>query len=106
MEYLKPIHAGEILKEEFMEPLGLSASALATAIGVERSRIAAICNGKRSITADTALRLAKAFNMSPQFWMNLQRQYDLDSEQDKHDYSMLPCLLQNHTESTHQYNAT
>ena len=91
--HLEPIHPGEILKLEFMQPLGLSAAALAKAIGVERSRIADICRGKRTITADTALRLAKAFNVSAAFWMNLQRQYDLDKEQDAQDYSHVPCLL-------------
>jgi antitoxin HigA-1 len=94
MEHLKPIHPGEILKEEFMQPLHLSASSLAKALGIERSRMAAIVRGTRSITADTALRLARAFNMSPQFWLNLQRQYDLDMEQSMRDYSALPCLLQ------------
>lgn len=93
MEHLKPIHPGEILKEEFMEPMGLSASALAKALGIERSRMAAIVRGTRGITADTALRLARAFNMSPQFWLNLQRQYDLDIEQDTHDYTTVPCLI-------------
>jgi antitoxin HigA-1 len=93
MEHLKPIHPGEILKEEFMEPMGLSASALAEALGIERSRMAAIVRGTRGITADTALRLARAFNMSPQFWLNLQRQYDLDIEQDAHDYTTVPCLI-------------
>lgn len=93
MEHLTPIHPGEILKEEFMQPLGLSANAVAKAIGVERSRIAAIIRGKRSITADTALRLAKAFQVTPEFWLNLQRRYDLEIEQSRHSYEGLPCLL-------------
>lgn len=69
---------GEILKEEFIEPLGLSASRLARDIDVPHNRILAIIHGKRSITADTALRFGKYFNTGAQFWMNLQMHYDLE----------------------------
>jgi antitoxin HigA-1 len=79
---LAPVHPGEILKEEFMKPLGLSANALARALRVPPNRISAIVNGSRSVTADTALRLAKAFGSSPDFWLNLQKQYDLDCARD------------------------
>jgi len=75
---LPPIHPGEVLKEEFMKPLGLSANALARAIRVPANRISAIVNAERRVTADTALRLAKALGTTPDFWLNLQKQYDLD----------------------------
>ena len=80
---LPPIHPGEVLKEEFMKPLGLSANALARAIRVPANRVSAIVNGDRGITADTALRLAKAMGTSPDFWLNLQKQYDLDCARDE-----------------------
>jgi addiction module HigA family antidote len=80
---LPPVHPGEVLKEEFMGPLGLSANALARAIRVPANRISAIVNADRSITADTALRLAKALGTTPDFWLNLQKQYDLDHARDE-----------------------
>ncbi len=79
---LEPVHPGEILKEEFMVPLDLSANKLARAIRVPPNRISAIVNGERNVTADTALRLAKAFGTTPDFWLNLQKQYDLDCARD------------------------
>jgi len=69
---------GEILAEEFMEPLALSANALALALRVPATRIQAIVKGTRAITADTALRLARYFGNSAEFWLNLQQHYDLD----------------------------
>lgn len=69
---------GEILLEEFMRPLGLSARFLAAALGVPANRVTAILNGHRAITADTALRLARYFGTSPQLWMNLQANFDLN----------------------------
>ena len=74
-----PIHPGAILEEEFLEPLGLSAYALAKAIGVPRNRITGIVRGERAITADTALRLARYFGMSAEFWLGLQMDYDLET---------------------------
>ena len=74
-----PIHPGVILKEEFLDPLGLSAYALAQAIGVPRNRITGIIRGERAISADTALRLARFFAMSPEFWLGLQMDYDLET---------------------------
>ena len=74
-----PIHPGVILEEEFLEPLGLSAYALAKAIGVPRNRITGILRGERAITADTALRLGRFFAMSPEFWLGLQMDYDLET---------------------------
>jgi addiction module HigA family antidote len=75
---LDPIHPGEVLREEFMVPLGLSARQLAHRLDVPPNRITAIVNGDRGVTADTALRLAHAFNTTPQFWLNLQAIYDLE----------------------------
>jgi addiction module HigA family antidote len=80
---LPPVHPGEVLKEEFMKPLGLSANALARAIRVPANRISAIANADRAITADTALRLAKALGTTPDFWLNLQQRYDLDCARDQ-----------------------
>jgi antitoxin HigA-1 len=77
-----PIHPGEILMEEFLEPMGLSQYRLAKDISVPPRRINEIVHGKRSITADTALRLGRFFGMSPQFWLNLQTRYDLEVTED------------------------
>jgi addiction module HigA family antidote len=74
---LDPIPPGEILLEEFMRPLDLSINALARAIDVPPNRVSEIVNGKRSITADTALRLGKYFGVSPELWLDLQSDYDL-----------------------------
>ena len=82
-EKMKPIHPGEILLEEFLKPMGLSQNQLANDIGVPPRRINEIIHGKRRVTADTALRLAYYFKMSPQFWLGLQMDYDLDIEEDK-----------------------
>jgi len=79
---LLPVHPGEVLKEEFMAPLELSANKLARALRVPSNRISAIVNGERGVSADTALRLAKAFGTTPDFWLNLQKQYDLDCARD------------------------
>jgi antitoxin HigA-1 len=74
---LPPMHPGEVLREEFLVPLSLSAGALAKACGVPRTRIERIANEETAITADTALRLAKALNTSAQLWLNLQNAYDV-----------------------------
>ncbi|HBO42643.1 MAG TPA: addiction module antidote protein, HigA family [Planctomycetaceae bacterium] len=73
-----PIHPGEILKEEFLVPYGLSANRLALAIGVAPNRITGIVNGMRGITGETAILLARAFRTTPEFWINLQAHYDLE----------------------------
>lgn len=73
-----PVHPGEVLLKDFMEPLKLSQYALARAIGVPPRRINEIVHGKRAITADTALRLGRFFGVHPQSWMNLQSHYDLE----------------------------
>jgi antitoxin HigA-1 len=80
---LAPIHPGEVLLEEFLHPMGLSQNRLAIAIGVPARRINEIVLRKRAVTADTALRLARFFGMSAQFWTGLQSQYDLDVAADK-----------------------
>lgn len=74
---LEPIHPGEILLEDFMKPLGISINRLARDVVVPPGRISAIVNGKRAITADTALRLGKYFGISPGVWMGLQAEHDL-----------------------------
>ena len=76
---MPPLHPGEMLREDFMKPLGLSANALALALRVPVTRISEIVRERRGITADTALRLARYFNMTPEFWMRLQMDYDLES---------------------------
>lgn len=80
---LPPVHPGEVLLEEFIKPMNLSQNRIAIDIGVDARRINEIVLGKRSITADTALRLARYFGNSPQFWLGLQNQYDLDVTEDQ-----------------------
>jgi addiction module HigA family antidote len=80
---LAPIHPGEILMEEFLKPLGITQYKLAKDINVPARRINEIVHGKRSITANTALRLSRYFNLSERFWLNLQARYDLEVEKDK-----------------------
>jgi addiction module HigA family antidote len=77
-----PIHPGEILREEFLDPLGISAYRLAKYINVPLTRVTAILDGKRAITADTALRLSRYFGLSEKFWINLQANYDLEVAKD------------------------
>ena len=76
---MRPIHPGEILREEFLEPLEMSANRLAAALEVPANRITELVAERRAITADTALRLARAFDTTPEFWMNLQQAYELRS---------------------------
>lgn len=76
----EPIHPGEILLEEFLKPFGVSQYELAKVIGVSPRRINEIVHGKRAITPDTALRMARAFDVSDRFWLNLQNRYDLEIE--------------------------
>jgi antitoxin HigA-1 len=80
---LKPVHPGEILREEFMAPLSLSMNRMAMDLRVPVTRIADIVNERRGITADTALRFARYFKNSPTFWMNLQTRYDLEIAEDE-----------------------
>lgn len=82
---IPPVHPGEILIEDFLEPLGITQYRLAKAVGVSQRRIGEIVQGKRAITADTAIRLGHAFGTSPQFWMNLQSRYELERASDAFD---------------------
>lgn len=77
MENISNVHPGEILEKEFLKPLSITAYKLSKAIGVQQTRISLIIKGERGITADTAIRFSKFFGTSPEFWMNLQREYDL-----------------------------
>lgn len=79
---IPPIHPGEILKTEFLEPLNLSVNALSRAIGVPRTRLNDIVLGRRGITADTALRLSRYFRVSARFWMNLQSHYEIETAEE------------------------
>ena len=76
---LPPVHPGEVLNEEFLLPLGISSRRLARAIGIDPRRVNAITQGRRAVTADTALLLGRFFGNSPAFWMGLQSQYDLEN---------------------------
>ena len=79
---ISPIHPGEVLLEEFLEPLGVTQHHLAISIGVPPRRINEIVHGKRRITADTALRLSRYFGTSDHFWLNLQTRHDLETQKD------------------------
>ena len=80
---LEPVHPGEILSEDFLKPMELSQNALARGLGGPPRRINEIVQGKRRVTADTALRLARFFGMSAEFWLGLQMDYELDLESDR-----------------------
>jgi addiction module HigA family antidote len=80
---IAPIHPGEVLMEEFLLPMGITQYRLAKDISVSPRRINEIVHGKRSITADTALRLSRYFNLSERFWLNLQARFDLETEKDR-----------------------
>src|ERR1700757_205966 len=83
MTKLAPLHPGEVLREEFMEPLGITAYSLAKACQIERPRLERIVREQQGITADTALRLAKFFGTTPEFWMNLQTRYELEEAREE-----------------------
>ena len=78
-----PIHPGEILQQDFLVPMGISAYRLAKETYIDQTRISEILKGKRSVTIDTALRLAKIFGTSPEFWINIQTQYDMEIKSDE-----------------------
>lgn len=80
---LKNVHPGEILKVDFLDEMNITSYALAKAIGVDQTRISQLIKGTRSMSADTALRLGKFFNMSPEFWLNIQSRFDLQQERAK-----------------------
>jgi addiction module HigA family antidote len=92
MTHIAPIHPGEVLVEDFMEPLGLSANALAGKLGVPANRISAIVRGRRDVSPDTALRLERAFGSSAEFWLNLQARYDLEMARDLIDKKELSSI--------------
>jgi addiction module HigA family antidote len=79
---LAPVHPGEVLREEFLGPMGLTAYAVANACGVPRTRIERLAREETPVTADTALRLSRYFGTTPAFWMGMQAQYDLESAED------------------------
>jgi len=85
---LRNIHPGEVLEEEFLKPLGVTAYRLAKSIGVPQTRISEICKGRRSISADTALRLAKYFGTTARFWLGLQQDYDLEEQLQRHSHKI------------------
>lgn len=97
-EKMNPVHPGEILLEDFMEPLGLSQYALAKALHVYPRRINEIVQGKRAITADTALRLARFFGTSAEVWMNLQALYDLETAKDALENQVLEEIMPYHNQ--------
>lgn len=91
--YLDPIHPGEILLEDFLKPMDISINRLAREIGVPPGRVSMITNGKRSITADTALRLAAYFGTSAELWLNLQSDYDLRVARRNTELHIMPLQL-------------
>lgn len=82
---LKPVHPGEVLREEFMRPLGLSVNRLALELRVPVTRMAEIVHGRRMVTSDTALRLGRLFGTTAEFWVNLQTRYDLEVARDRQE---------------------
>lgn len=91
--YLEPIHPGEILLEEFLQPMGISINRLARDIQVPPGRISTIVNGKRAVSADTALRLSAYFGTSPELWLNLQTDYDLRITRRSIELHIVPLKL-------------
>ena len=85
MKKLNNVHPGEILHKDFLEPMKITPYALAKAIGVDQTRISQLIKGKRSFSADTALRLSKFFETSAEFWLNAQVRYDLEEEREHND---------------------
>lgn len=82
MNKIAPIHPGEILSEDFLKPMGISGYKLAKALLIDQTRLSEIIKGKRSVTTDTALRLAKFFGTTPEFWLNIQTRYDMETMRD------------------------
>ncbi len=93
MKRLKNVHPGEILKLDFLDPMNVSPYALAKAINVDQTRISQLIKGQRSLSADTALRLGKFFNVSPEFWLNIQSRFDLEEERENNgEYNRIKPL--------------
>ena len=80
---IAPVHPGDVLREDFLKPLGMSVNKLAISLSVPATRMGEIVNGRRAITSDTALRLARFFGTTPEFWMNMQSGYELETAKDK-----------------------
>ena len=101
---LKPVHPGEILREEFLRPLGLSVNRLALELRVPVTRMAEIVHRRRAVTSDTALRLGRLFRTTPEFWLNLQTRYDLEIARDREEKKVerevrpLPALVASGTD--------
>ena len=89
MKKLNNVHPGEILEKDFLEPMNITAYFLAKSIGVDQTRISQLLKAKRSISADTALRLSKFFGVSAEFWMNAQAHYDLEEEKELNNYASI-----------------
>ena len=89
---MRPIHPGEILREEYLAPMDMSLNRLAKNLHVPANRISAIVNGDRNITADTALRLAKFFGTTPEFWLNLQQAFELRTAERKIDLKTIRAM--------------
>lgn len=90
MKKLKNVHPGEVLKLDFLDEMNITPYALAKAIGVDQTRISQIIKGSRSMSADTALRLGKYFNVTPEFWLNIQTRFDLEEEKERNsDYDKI-----------------
>jgi len=92
MAKIAPVHPGEVLAEDFMKPLALSANALAKKLGVSANRISSIVGGRREVSPDTALRLERAFGSSAEFWLNMQARYDLETARDRIDKKELTSI--------------
>lgn len=92
-EALAPVHPGEVLADDFMAPIGLTANQLALSLRIPANRLTAIIAGKRRITADTALRLSRYFGTSAEVWMGLQADYDLQMERDLHGLDIERAVL-------------
>lgn len=92
-ERIEPIHPGEILQEDFLIPMNISAYKLAKETFIDQTRISEIIRGKRSISIDTALRFAKFFGTTPEFWINIQTQYDMENKKEE----LAPELIKIHT---------
>jgi len=95
---IAPVHPGDVLREDFLKPLGMSVNKLALLLGVPATRMGDIVNGRRAVTADTALRLARFFGTTSEFWMNMQVGYELELAKDK--------LLDVIERTVHPYEAT
>lgn len=91
-EGIPPTHPGVILREEFLDPLGITAYRLAKSIGVPKNRVTGIVNGERALTSDTALRLARFFGTTAEFWVNLQSHYDLEVTRHEHGDEILETV--------------